>query len=136
MFIQLFKKYLFALIVSSYVLTVIGIPVYHHYCSGELETISYVVKSNSCCGEEESSEPTDNGCCKDENLILKSSVDFTIKDLNDYTFVKSFNQVFYILLPFSNSRQPIATNFNSVYTEFPPPKLQHDLLISTSVLRI
>jgi len=119
------------------VITVIGIPVYYHYCGGELEEVSYVLKSSNCCGgEEDNTDEATNDCCKDENVILKSNLDFTIKKLNVFAFVKTFNDVFYISLLFSNSIQSVTSNFSSVYAESPPPKLQLDLLISTSVLRI
>ena len=128
---------MFALIVSSYVITVIGIPVYYHYCGGQLEQITYVIKSNSCCeGEEDDSQEASNGCCKDENVILKSDVDFTIKDLNDYAFVKTFSEVFYIVLPFSISLPEVQLTLTPSYFEPPPPKLHQDLLVSTFVLRI
>jgi hypothetical protein len=136
--IKSFKKYLFAFVVSSYVISVIGVPVYFHYCGGLLEEISYVVKSNDCCGSEENDpEKAGNDCCKDENIVLKSNLDFTIKH-NAYAFVKTFCELFYIALPLCDSFQtkmPIQL-LTSEYAEFPPPKLQHDLVISTSVLRI
>lgn len=118
-------------------ITVVGIPVYYHYCGGELEEINYVLKSSGCCGgEEDDSSESDNGCCKDENLVLKSNVDFTLKGFNDYTFVKTFSEVCYISLPFSMSVHELKSLVSDVYAEFPPPKLQQDLVISTSVLRI
>lgn len=118
-------------------ITVIGIPVYYHYCGGELEEISYVLKSNSCCGEEEDeSEQASNDCCKDENRILKSNIDFTIKSQDDYTLVKTFSQVFYISLPFTTTNDHSSASLLSVYAKHPPANLQHSLVISTSVLRI
>jgi hypothetical protein len=128
---------LFALIVSAYVVTVIGIPVYLHYCGGELEKINYVMKGDSCCsGEEDDSEATDDGCCKDENLVLKSNADFTIKVHGNYDLVKTYCELFYLSLPLTNSVASQISFIVNDHIDGLPPKLQNDLLISTSVLRI
>jgi hypothetical protein len=116
------------------VVTAVGVPVYYHYCGGELEEVNYVLKGNSCCGGEDTQEE-DNGCCKDENYILKSDTDFTIKDLQDYSFLKS-NEVSYVTLPFSVSINHLLAFPRFVHIKSPPAKLQHTLVISTSVLRI
>ena len=35
-----------------------SIPVFLHYCGGEVENVNFVIKgSTACCGEEEDSEP-------------------------------------------------------------------------------
>jgi hypothetical protein len=116
---------------------VIGIPVYYHYCGGELEEINYVLKSNTCCGgEEDDSDDAGNDCCKDENLVLKSDLDFTIKELNTYTLVNSVQELLFFSLPFTNSIEEVSPTLLSLFTEFPPPRLQHQNIISTSVLRI
>jgi hypothetical protein len=123
-------------VVASYVVSAIGIPIYLHYCGGELEKINYVVKGTSCCGEEEDSEPMDEGCCKDENIVLKNNPDFTLKQFNNYALIKTVSEIFYISLPFYYS--PLIKNMesNTLSIEAPPPKLQASLVISTSVLRI
>ena len=118
-------------------ITVIGIPVYYHYCGGELEEISYLIKSNSCCGDDDGDQgKVDDGCCKDENLILKSTVDFTIKKLNPNSFVKIVTDIFFIPLPCSTISVSDFTVSLFACSESPPPKLQQNLIISTSVLRI
>lgn len=124
---------MFGLIVISYVITVIGIPVYFHYCGGELEEISYLTKANSCCGEE---EPEDDGCCKDESLIVKSTVDFTIKKSDSFLPLKTVCDLFYVSMPYSEVSLCNRCSCPSIRTEFPPPPFQNTLLISTSVLRI
>lgn len=116
---------------------VIGIPVYFHYCGGELEKINYVMKGDSFCdGEEDDSGPQGNGCCKDESLVLKNNADFTLKHSDNYNLVKLFSQLFYVNLPFSQVMFQECLLLTSINREFPPPKLQNDLVISTSVLRI
>jgi hypothetical protein len=135
--ISVLKKYLFGIIVTAYVLSAVGVPVYLHYCGGELEKINYVIKSNSCCGgEEDDSQATANDCCSDENLVMQNTPDFTIKHFNNYDLVKTFCDLFYVSLPFSiNIIQPDITQ-NLASLDFPPPKLQQGLAVSTSVLRI
>jgi hypothetical protein len=131
--IKAFRKYLFGLVVSVYTISVIGIPVYFHYCGGELEEVNYVVKGSSCCGDQEDNE--DNGCCKDEGLVLQSSTDFTIKEIHNFDFVKTFCELHYVSLPFSIdfiSEESIPT-LNLIHS---PPKLQINEVISTTVLRI
>ena len=127
-----FRKILFGLIVTSYVITVIGIPVYLHYCGGELEEVNYLTKGSSCCGEE---APEDDGCCQDKGFILKSSVDFTIKNLHAAQLTKSVQTLFYSgvnIFKFSEvhgSAAIVGTGIN------PPPGL-HKQIISITVLRI
>ena len=135
--ITTFNKYLFGIVVTAYVVMVIGIPVYFHYCGGELEKINYVMRGDSCCGgEEDDSAAEDNGCCKDESLVLKNNTDFTLKHPDNHHLVKLFSQLFYLNLPFSQVivRENPFLAFSG--RQFPPPKLQNDLIISTSVLRI
>ncbi len=123
------------MIVASYVTAAIGVPVYLHYCGGELENVSYVIKKVTCCGEEEESSDMMD-CCKDQNLVLRNAPDFTLKQIIANVFVKSFCDLFYITLPVSNitiQDQPLLVLFTN---EFPPPKLKNSLLISTSVIRV
>ncbi len=121
------------MVVSAYLITVIGVPVYLHYCGGELETINYLVKADSCCGGEEE-DTSDNGCCEDEGLVLKSNVDFTIKDKDNFNIVDLFPTFSFITLPYLQSTisQPL---FIVKKQEPPPPKLQ-EKIVSISVLRI
>lgn len=128
---------MFGFTVALYVLSTIGISVFIHYCGGELENVTYVIKGKSCCGiNEDESEAKNNGCCKDENYILKNTVDFTIKNIKNHDFLKTCCDLFYTTLPFSNfsiKRELTESNINK---EFPPPKLQNSLVISCTVLRI
>jgi hypothetical protein len=135
--IKTFAKYLLGLAVAAYVVMVIGIPVYLHYCGGELEKVNYLVKSDSCCaGEENDSETSDNGCCRDEGLVLKSSADFTFKSFNNYDLVKVFSQLFYVNLPFLKDIFVELPLFVSIDKTSEPPKLQNNAVISTFILRV
>jgi hypothetical protein len=126
---------LFCLIVTAYVVSAIGVPVYLHYCQGELEQVSYLVKGNSCCGESDGNA-MQNDCCKDENIIIKHNPNFTFNQSNNAYFQKSVCNLFY----FSFSVLKINFQHNyflpSISFESPPTKIQNTLIISTSVLRI
>lgn len=65
---KLFSKYLFAFCVAIYILNNTGIPVYYHYCCGELESVSTLFKADACCGEQDEEE--NNGCCEDDTKII------------------------------------------------------------------
>ncbi|MEO6302638.1 MAG: hypothetical protein ABIP51_05660 [Bacteroidia bacterium] len=125
------------MVVTTYVISAVGIPVFLHYCGGELEKVNYVVKGTSCCGgEEDDSEPMDEGCCKDENVVIKNNPDFTLKQFNNYDLVKTYIDLFHIDLPFSGTPFQSNISFNLVSVNSPPKKIQNTLVISTSVLRI
>jgi hypothetical protein len=62
------RKFIFTLIVGIYLLNSIGIPVYYHYCGGELEKVTALFKTNTCCGSEE--EEDDSDCCQNVEKIL------------------------------------------------------------------
>ena len=122
------------MVLSVYLVTVIGIPVYMHYCGGELEKVNYVIKSNGCCGEEEDSDDM-SGCCKDESLVARYSPDFTAKKINvgvDFILIPTdlaFSIVPHISLP--NSKELSVSEFL-----FPPPKLLQNDIVLTSIIRI
>lgn len=120
--------------VAVYVTTAIGIPVYMHYCGGELETVSFLVKDNTCCGEEEEEMPS--GCCDNENTFARYAPDFTAKKIN----VGSDIQIPTLDLIFNATFQlsDILIHTSNVSSEsfVPPPKLLQSDIIKTSVLRI
>ena len=119
----------------TYVISAVGVPIYLHYCGGELENINYVIKGSGCCdGEENETSNTDDGCCKDENVYLKNNTDFTIKH-SDFELTKAISQIFFIALPFSFSTPEIRT-VNPVLYFQPDPVLLQQREVSTSVLRI
>lgn len=121
----------------AYFIGSIGIPVYLHYCDGELEKITYLKKATNCCGEEsDDSEEDENGCCKNENVIVKNVTDFTFKnEVNKkltISILHLFNSSFFIPLT------QFASNENAVFKKhlFPPPKRMQINIVSTSVLII
>ncbi len=119
--------------VVVYLTTAIGVPVYLHYCGGELEKVSFLIKSNSCCGGEE--EDMDDGCCANENTIARYSPDFTVKKAVDSHFsIADFNlfTIAPLLFDLKIESSPV---FVSKYF-FPPPDIVQSNIIQTTFLRI
>jgi len=104
-----------------------------HYCGGELEKVTFLVRSNSCCGGE---EDEDSGCCANEDAYVRLAPDFTAKKIN--------TGVDFILpavdLVYSELFQTAITNKNTTVQPaeflFPPPKLMQDNIVCISSLRI
>lgn len=116
-------------------MTSIGIPVYLHYCGGELEEISYLTKANNCCGEEEE-ETEDDGCCKNESHVLLNAADFTFNSLSTELPSKSCTELFYLSLSSIQVQTEQKNNILNPLIESPPPRLQNDLMLSATFLRI
>ncbi|MDI1353375.1 MAG: hypothetical protein PSX36_00560 [bacterium] len=116
-------------------ITAAGVPVYFHYCGGELEKISYVVKAGNCCESDEDTDAGDDGCCKNEGFILKSNPDFTVAQFCIYQPVKTEHLLFYI--PSFQLKSSLNHFSPSILCSepWPPPNIQNKI-ISTSVLRI
>jgi len=127
-----FNKLLFGLIVVSYVITTLGIPVYLHYCGGELEEVNFVLKGSSCCGDEV--PPEDSDCCKDEGLVLKSNLDFTLKEFS----IKKIQAPEHTLYHSNFSRLSFSVEkfVAHVFSNPVLPPLLQDEIVSTTVLRI
>ncbi len=132
------KKYLFSLLVLTYFVPTIGIPIFLHYCGGELEKINYLVNTRACCdGEDEEQAEATNGCCKNEQIVLINGSDFTFDSSYNYKFSQTYTQSFCATLPIY--LQITWDNFHekSNYPpKFLPKKLQQSRLVSTSVLLI
>jgi len=119
--------------VGVYLTTAIGIPVYMHYCGGELEQVSFVVKSNGCCGGDE--EDMDPGCCATENTFARCAPDFTFDKSNDSKFQPVDLNLFSAIIPFFEVRiEPVSITRSKYF--FPPPDLLHSNIIRTTFLRI
>lgn len=119
--------------VAVYLTTAIGVPVYIHYCGGELEKVSFLVKTNTCCGEEE--EDMEPGCCANENTVARYSPDFTVKKAIDSNFnIADFN-LFTVAPLLFELKIESASVFVSKYF-FPPPDILHSNIIQTTFLRI
>lgn len=119
--------------VVVYVTTAIGIPVYMHYCGGELETVSFLVKDDSCCGEEEEM-PSD--CCDNEDTFARYAPDFTAKKINSGSDFKIPSIDLMFRTTFSESQIGLYEMNISFDFFIPPPKLLQTDIVKTSVLRI
>jgi len=119
--------------VTVYLTTAIGVPVYLHYCGGELEKVSFIVKSNSCCGEEE--EDMDSDCCANENTVARYSPDFTVKKAIDSNFNITGINLFTLAPVLFDLKIESSPVFISKYF-FPPPDILHTNIIQTTFLRI
>jgi hypothetical protein len=119
--------------VCVYVTTAIGIPVYMHYCGGELEKVSFLVKSTSCCGEED--EDMDDGCCADENTFARYTPDFTAKkEVNSDFQITNLNLFSISTLLYDFEIESISIVVSKYF--FPPPDILHCNIIRTTFLRI
>lgn len=129
---QQLAKYLFALFTCFYITGSSGIPVYLHYCGGELEKVSYVFKTSSCCGDEESA--ADDSCCKDEGFVVRSAPDARLSQVQVLDNARSLELLWTPVqeLRLTDTLQGQSDHFNNIY---PPPLLRHTL-VRCSVLRI
>lgn len=112
----------------------VGLPVYMHYCGGELEKISYFVKGSSCCGEDESDQE-DSGCCRDEGLVIKSNFDLVLDQAPVCSPCKTELSLFYSPIPTLSYFSPGYLRLVSNTEMWPPPGIQSKI-ISSTVLRI
>jgi hypothetical protein len=127
------RKYVFGLAVVTYLISIIGLPVYYHYCGGELEEISYLVKGSNCCGDE---EEEDNGCCEDQGFVFKNASDAIFKQSLVNTNILPIPIWYQSVLPNQICTfMPSTTNL-VVEHNIPPPKLQQSKSLSVTILRI
>ncbi len=119
--------------VVVYVTTAIGIPVYKHYCGGELEKVSLLIKSNSCCGGEEDDMNMD--CCANENTFVRCAPDFTFTKAIGSNFQIADINLFIAEIPFINTKAEPVSFVTSKYF-FPPPDILHSNIIRTTFLKI
>jgi hypothetical protein len=115
---------------------VIGLPVYFHYCGGELEEISVLLKNNSCCGEEEDESTMDAGCCENESTVVRFENDFFIKKTVDLKASELFSTLFLVKLPFFEVQFFGDKSISSLRNFYPPPDTGTCPIIETTFLRI
>lgn len=136
--IRKLSTYLFAVIIFSYVFTAIGVPVYLHYCGGELEKVNVGIKTKGCCGDDEADSNGDmdgSDCCKDEHLFLQNHHAFTLSAANYKVY--QLNGLALPLLPRITIRPVNSFKYLSPFNaKEPPPKRIGSLLVSCSVLII
>jgi hypothetical protein len=131
-----FSKIFIAFVAIVYVLSTVGVSVFSHYCSGELEKVTLFSKTKSCCGGEEEADMEDDGCCKNEVVHVSFQKDFTF-----YTLVNGIKapvSELFILKPDFNFNSIIHSfnHFLSIKNNDPPPNLVQHNIVSCSVIRI
>jgi len=125
------RTYLFGFFTFCYLLAVSGIPVYLHYCGGELEEISYLTKTDSCCGEEESE---DSDCCHNESLVLRNTVEARVAP--EARLAEQTSQLLSVLFFSSSVAIPYCQQHLTEKIAHSPPILQQAQIVSTRCLRI
>jgi hypothetical protein len=119
--------------VVVYLTTAIGIPVYMHYCGGELEKVSYLIKSDGCCSEDEDGDM--GGCCQNENTFAQCAPDFTVKKVIDSNFnIADFDLFTVAPLLFDLKIENISFVVSKYF--IPPPDSLHQDIIQSTFLRI
>lgn len=122
---------LFALLLSSYLLVHIGVPVFKHYCGGELESISAFVKANDCCGD---TEEENSDCCDDEIEVSQLDQESVLSKTNK---LPPIAQLFCFSIPPQYTLQALFVDLKNVNKQISPSqKLQQVLEVRYSVLRI
>ncbi|MBL7900950.1 MAG: hypothetical protein JNK73_03070 [Bacteroidia bacterium] len=94
-----------------------------------------MTKGKSCCEDQESDVPEENdGCCKDETLVLQSAKDVLVK--KDERVVKQSLILLYAILPDFNKHALLPGHVGKNLLITNPSLLSQQKLISTFVLRI
>lgn len=119
--------------VVVYLTTAIGIPVYMHYCGGELEKVSFLVETEGCCEGEEPGEA--DGCCDNENTFARYSPVFTVKKVVDSDFHIADLNLFVVATSIFDNKIESNPVLVSKYF-FPPPDILRSNIIRTTFLRI
>lgn len=120
----------------TYLVTSAGVPIYLHYCGGELEQVNYVIKSDGCCGDDESTDNNSDGCCRNESLLLVNSADFILKVADD-AMANALSAGVAVLLPWSVSFPDRAEScFTCLISIFDQPPREQQLTINSTVFRI
>ena len=127
------RTYIFAVFTFCYLLAVNGIPVYLHYCGGELEEISYLTKTNNCCGdEEENNESSD--CCHNESLVLRSSPEACFS--TEFRLAQVTSPLLAFVLFATEASQLQTCTLSALQIVHVPPLQLQQALINVSCLRI
>jgi hypothetical protein len=125
-------KYLFGLVVAIYLVSNIGIPVYYHYCGGELESVNALFKTSSCCSNDED-ESSD--CCQNETKVLAQKSETSFQPDHFKLTPASFLLLSFIkteyLFPETDNHQ-----FSFPDKHFFPPGCGRDILRQSAVLII
>ena len=126
--------FFFSFLVAIYTITSIGIPVYYHYCGGELEKVSAVIQAKSCCG----SEDEQDNCCKNEVKHLSLHTEFSqavaLKPAFDMAPLTLYILPFFDL--YLKQQNPSGDCQLYFHDNAHPPDPLSVILVKTSVFRI
>jgi len=132
--INSFKKYFFLLIASVYTMSVLGVPVYFHYCEGELENVDFITKGSGCCCDDDEESGEKNNCCKDETLLLQNDKNALVKSYE--RVIKQSSFLLFAVLPHFSNHFCIIDKSEKTFQNTFTSKLDQQRLISTFILRI
>jgi hypothetical protein len=128
------RKYLFGLSVAAWLFSVIGLPVYFHYCDGQLEEVTYFMESDGCCDGENNAEEGPDGCCSNEGYYLVNASEGFQKAPSSVPSIKMLGEL--VCLPFAPFSNLTSPSIISKAASGPAPPLCQAEIISVSVLRI
>lgn len=117
------------LLLSAQTVMQAGIPVFFHYCDGDLATISFFEKGDGCCGDEAAK---DMDCCSTDITILQQHSDFTAQTEKHNLVVTA---VPLATIQWIASVVFVTPKLVTVFIDTPPPPLQSTWL-QTFLLRI
>ena len=125
-------KYLFSFVIGIYLINNIGLPVYYHYCCGELESINPLFKTQNCCGE---NEDEDSGCCNNETKIISQKSECSINNFHLKMVPQTLALHYFSVISSFNSKFNLSEGFiNNII--LPPPKSGRFILNNLSILII
>lgn len=115
-------------------MSVLGVPVYFHYCEGKLENVDFVTQGNGCCCDADEEPGEKNNCCKDETLILQSDKNALIK--SNERMIKQSSFLLFAVLPHLSCNLNFPKKLVQSFASPLVPPLNQQRLISTFLLRI
>ncbi len=131
---KFYFKYFFAFVVAVYLVNNIGLPVYYHYCGGELESVNALFKTDNCCGGE---EDEDSDCCQNETKIISQKSESPLPSLQ-FKMVAPVIDLNYLpsLYNFKFEHFSSESFLNFKELNFHPPRSGRIILSSKSALII
>lgn len=115
------KKLLAISFALLYLVSSAGATLTMHYCMGELADWSVGSQESKICGGcgMEKSQETDNGCCSDEQRLLKNSSDQKAIDLS-FSFLKCQVEAPWVVPPFYSFPAIVAVSGELPLSHAPP----------------
>lgn len=128
------KKIAAIVMAIFFLLNVVELSVYAHYCGDELQSASVMVAADSCCDDDDSAPETGNDCCHNKVETIKIKDDFLsvakvqqAKMFPVELFLFAFHITFQSKL--TDLHTPMAVNFKG-----PPPRNCPIILLTQTFL--